>query len=109
MESGILELCRENGVGFIAFSPLAQGLLTDRYLNGIPDGSRMAKGRFLKKEMLTDELLNRLRQWKAEAQSKGMELSEMALEWIIQQQGVTSVLVGASSVAQLQQSLRIVK
>ncbi len=109
MDSGILDLCRENGVGFISFSPLAQGLLTDRYLNGIPDESRMAKGKFLKKEMLTEQLLTQLHQWNMEAQSKGMKLSEMALTWILERQGVTSVLVGASSVSQLQQSLHSIE
>lgn len=106
MESGILELCRENGVGFISFSPLAQGLLTDRYLNGVPEDSRMSKERNLKKEMLTDELLAQLRQWNEEAMSQGKTLAEMALAWILEQKGVTSVLIGASSVQQLQRNLR---
>lgn len=105
MESGILELCREHGVGFISFSPLAQGLLTDRYLNGIPEDSRMSKEHFLKKEMLTDALLAQLRQWNEEALSQGMTLAEKALRWILEQQGVTSVLVGASSVKQLQRNI----
>lgn len=105
MESGILELCREHGVGFISFSPLAQGLLTDRYLNGIPEDSRMSKEHFLKKEMLTDALLAQLRQWNEEALSQGRTLAEKALRWILEQQGVTSVLVGTSSVKQLQRNL----
>ena len=105
MESGILELCREHGVGFISFSPLAQGLLTDRYLNGIPEDSRMSKEHFLKKEMLTDALLAQLRQWNEEALAQGRTLAEMALRWILEQQGVTSVLVGASSVTQLQRNI----
>lgn len=107
--SGVLDLCREQGVGFISFSPLAQGLLTDRYLNGIPEGSRMSKGKFLKPEMLTDELLQTLRQYQTEAQVQGQSLAEWALRWILRQQGVTSVLVGASSVAQLQTNLRCVE
>ncbi len=105
MESGILELCREHGVGFISFSPLAQGLLTDRYLNGIPEDSRMSKEHFLKKEMLTDALLAQLRQWNEEALAQGRTLAEKALRWILEQQGVTSVLVGASSVKQLQRNI----
>lgn len=109
MEEGILDLCHQEGVGFIAFSPLAQGLLTDRYLNGIPTDSRMARGKFLRKEMLTDELLAQIRQWNAEAESKGMTLAEWALRWILEQQGITSVLVGASSVEQLDKNLRVVK
>ncbi len=107
--SGVLDLCREQGVGFISFSPLAQGLLTDRYLNGIPEGSRMSKGKFLRPEMLTDELLQTLRQYQTEAQAQGQSLAEWALRWILRQQGVTSVLVGASSVAQLQTNLRCVE
>ena len=109
MEQGILELCHQEGVGFIAFSPLAQGLLTDRYLKGIPNDSRMARGKFLRKEMLTDELLTQIQQWNAEAESKGMTLAEWALRWILEQQGVTSVLVGASSVEQLDKNLKVVR
>jgi len=108
IDEGILQLCHESGVGFIAFSPLAQGMLTDRYLNGIPQDSRMAKGTFLKEEMLTPELLQQLRQWNEEAQKKGESLAEMALAWILKQQGVTSVLVGASSTEQLARNLRCV-
>jgi len=108
MDEGTLQLCREEGVGFISFSPLAQGLLTGRYLNGIPEDSRMSKAKFLRPEMLTDELLAQLRQWNSEAEAKGQSLAEMALRWILQQQGVTSVLVGASSTAQLAQNLRCV-
>ncbi len=108
IDEGILQLCHESGVGFIAFSPLAQGMLTDRYLNGIPQDSRMAKGTFLKEEMLTPELLQQLRQWNEEAQKKGESLAEMALAWILKQKGVTSVLVGASSTEQLARNLQCV-
>lgn len=101
IEEGILQCCRDAGVGFIAFSPLAQGLLTNRYLNGIPQGSRMSKGAFLREEMLTPELLRQLRQWDAEAQQEGKSLAQKALAWILKQEGVTSVLVGASSKEQL--------
>ena len=109
IEEGILQLCHEAGVGFIAFSPLAQGLLTDRYLNGIPKDSRMSKGVFLREEMLTPELLAQLRQWNDEAQKKGESLAEKALAWILEQEGVTSVLVGASSTEQLARNLKVVK
>ena len=109
MESGILDFCADNGVGFISFSPLAQGLLTDRYLQGIPNDSRMSKGKFLKESMLTDELLANLQQWNAEALSKEMTLAEHALRWILEQRGVTSVLVGASSTSQLEKNLRCVR
>ena len=118
IDEGILRLCHEEGVGFIAFSPLAQGLLTGRYLNckstaegkvnGIPDDSRMSKNKFLRPEMLTDELLAKLHQWNSEAEANGQSLAEMALRWILNQQGVTSVLVGASSTRQLEQNLRCV-
>ena len=108
IEEGILQLCHENGVGFIAFSPLAQGLLTGRYLDGIPEGSRMSKNKFLRPEMLTDDLLAQLHEWNKEAESKGQSLAEMALRWILDQQAVTSVLVGASSPQQLEQNLRCV-
>lgn len=109
IEEGILQLCHEAGVGFIAFSPLAQGLLTDRYLNGIPKDSRMSKGVFLREEMLTPELLTQLRQWNDEAQKKGESLAEKALAWILEQEGVTSVLVGASSTEQLARNLKVVR
>ena len=108
-EEGILDFCAERGVGFISFSPLAQGLLTDRYLNGIPEDSRMSKGKFLKESMLTPELLRQLRQWNAEAQAEGRTLAEKALRWILEQRGVTSVLVGASSTRQLEKNLKAVR
>ncbi len=108
-QEGILDLCQQEGVGFISFSPLAQGLLTDRYLNGIPEGSRMTRGKFLKEEMLTDELLEQLRQWNSEAEQQGMTLAERALRWILEQKGVTSVLIGASSTGQLDRNLKCVR
>ena len=108
IEQGILDFCAQEGVGFIAFSPLAQGLLTDRYLNGIPSDSRMSKGKFLKESMLTPELLTQLREYNAQAQSQGKTLAESALAWILSQKGVTSVLVGASSTSQLEKNLRCV-
>lgn len=107
-ENGTLDYCHENGIGFISFSPLAQGLLTDRYLNGIPVDSRMAKEHFLKHSALTPELLEQLKQWNAEAGERGETLAEMALAWILHQKGVTSVLVGASSTAQLEKNMKCV-
>ena len=107
-EEGILQLCQEEGVGFISFSPLAQGLLTDRYLNGIPQDSRMSKGKFLRPDMLTEDVLQKITRWNEVAASRGETLAEMALGWILHQQGVTSVLVGASSTAQLEKNLRCV-
>ena len=106
IEQGILDFCAQEGVGFIAFSPLAQGLLTDRYLNGVPADSRMSKGKFLKESVLTPELLAQLREYNAQAQQEGKTLAESALAWILSQKGVTSVLVGASSTSQLEKNLR---
>lgn len=107
-EEGILDFCVEAGIGFISFSPLAQGLLTDRYLKGIPEDSRMSKGKFLKQEMLTPELMAKLQAYNSEAERQGQTLAERALAWILQQPGVTSVLVGASSTAQLEKNLKCV-
>ncbi len=108
LEGGTLDYCVEHGIGFISFSPLAQGLLTDRYLNGIPSDSRMAKEHFLKHSALTPELLEKLNKWNEEAGERGETLAEMALSWILQQKGVTSVLVGASSTEQLKNDLKSV-
>ncbi|MCR5513337.1 MAG: aldo/keto reductase [Prevotella sp.] len=108
-EEGILDFCAEAGVGFISFSPLAQGLLTDRYLQGIPEDSRMSKGIFLKEDMLTPELLAQLQAYNSEAASQGQTLAEMALAWVLRQPAVTSVLVGASSVTQLEKNLKCLK
>jgi L-glyceraldehyde 3-phosphate reductase len=108
MEEGILDFCAEEGVGFISFSPLAQGLLTDRYLNGVPADSRMSKGKFLKEEMLTPELLAKLKKYNEVATSRNETLAEMALAWILHQKAVTSVLIGASSVTQLEKNLKCV-
>lgn len=108
-DEGILDYCAEHGIGFISFSPLAQGLLTDRYLNGIPADSRMAKEHFLKHSMLTPELLAHLKQLNSQAAEQGKTLAEMALAWILQQKGVTSVLVGASSPEQLMKNLHAIK
>ena len=107
-QEGIIDYCAEHGIGFISFSPLAQGLLTDRYLHGIPEGSRMSKEKFLRHDMLTPELLEHLQQLNKQAEERGETLAEMALSWILQQKGVTSVLVGASSVEQLEKNLKCV-
>ena len=109
LEDGVLQYCHEHGIGFISFSPLAQGLLTDRYLSGdVPANSRMSKGQFLNADMLTPELLGQLRQWNDEAAAEDRSLAEHALRWILNQQGVTSVLVGASSVEQLSRNLKAI-
>lgn len=107
-QDGIIDYCAEHGIGFISFSPLAQGLLTDRYLHGIPEGSRMSKEKFLRHDMLTPELLEHLQQLNKQAEERGETLAEMALSWILEQKGITSVLVGASSVEQLEKNLKCV-
>lgn len=104
-ESGILQLCQERGVGFISFSPLAQGLLTDRYLQGIPQDSRMASKPCLPPSRLTPQLLEQLQMWNREAHSEGITLAQKALRWVLQHPQVTSVLIGASSTAQLDDNL----
>ena len=103
---GILNAVKENGSGFVAFSPLAQGLLTNRYLNGIPDNSRIARGGFLKKEALTPEVLGKIQALNERAAMRGQSLAEMALAWLLKNETVTSVIVGASSVEQLGDSLK---
>ena len=107
-EQGITDYCAAHGIGFISFSPLAQGLLTDRYLNGIPADSRMARGENLTKDALTPELLDRLRRLNDEAHGRGETLACRALKWVLEQKGVTSVLIGASSVAQLAENLKCI-
>ena len=107
MDNGILSFCREQGIGFIAYSPLAQGLLTDRYLDGIPADSRMAKEHFLTSDRRTPQLLSYLKDLQQEAASNNRTIAQEALRWVLAQQGVTSVIVGASSVAQLESNLQI--
>ncbi|WP_418992994.1 aldo/keto reductase [Alistipes sp.] len=104
--SGVLKLAAGSGAGFVAFSPLAQGLLTDRYLDGIPADSRMAAGGSLRREILTEALLNRIRGLNGIARQRGQTLAQMALAWLVNDERVTSVLVGASSTAQLADNLR---
>lgn len=109
VEEGITAFCQQEGVGFISFSPLAQGLLTDRYLNGIPEDSRMQREKFLRREMLTDDLLRHLHQLNNEAAAQGQSLAEYALSWVLKHRGITSVLIGASSTKQLERNLMALK
>jgi L-glyceraldehyde 3-phosphate reductase len=106
---GILDQAKNNGVGFIAFSPLAQGLLTDRYRDGVPGNSRMARNFFLKKEHLTPELAHKIRKLSDLAHERGQSLAEMALAWILKDDLVTSVIVGTSSVEQLETNLNAIR
>lgn len=108
-DEGILAGAKAAGSGFIAFSPLAQGLLTDRYLYGIPADSRVARGGYLKKEQLTEETLSKVRRLDEVARRRGQTLAEMALAWLLKDDLVTSVIVGASSVEQIERNLKAVK
>lgn len=102
VEEDLLDLLTEKGVGSIAFSPLAGGQLTDRYLNGIPADSRAASGsRFLNPDQLTEEKLEKVRQLNHIAEKRGQKLSQMALAWVLRGDRVTSVLIGASKISQL--------
>jgi L-glyceraldehyde 3-phosphate reductase len=104
-EEGLLDALGELGVGCIAFSPLAQGMLTDRYLDGIPKGSRAARAESLTPEMLSDDALGRIRALNEIAQARGQSLAQMALAWTLRDARVTSALVGASSVEQLEENI----
>ena len=104
-ESGILGQAADNGVGFTAFSPLEQGILTARYLNGIPEGSRATKSRFLTADRITPELVSRIRQLNEIAAQRGQSLAQMALSWLLKDSRVTSVIIGSSSVGQISDSL----
>ncbi|HAS1311000.1 TPA: L-glyceraldehyde 3-phosphate reductase [Enterobacter bugandensis] len=101
-EEGLLDVLQEKGVGCIPFSPLAGGQLTNRYLNGIPADSRAASGsQFLNPEQITEGKLEKVRQLNALAESRGQKLSQMALAWVLRHEEVTSVLIGASKTAQI--------
>ncbi len=102
IEPEVLDICGKEGLGIIAFSPLGQGMLTDRYLNGIPEDSRAAKDGFLKRDFINEENLARVRGLNAIAQRRGQTLAAMALAWVLRDERVTSALIGASSVAQLE-------
>ncbi|HEY0402884.1 MAG TPA: aldo/keto reductase, partial [Blastococcus sp.] len=102
---GLLDVLEDVGAGCIAFSPLAQGMLTGKYLDGIPEGSRATRGTSLSTDFLTDEALGHIRALNAIAQQRGQSLAQMALAWVLRDRRVTSALIGASSVAQLDQNL----
>lgn len=104
-KEGIVRQAKENGVGFTAFSPLEQGILTDRYLNGIPEGSRASIGKFLKPERITPELVAKLERLNAVASKRGQTLTQMSLAWLLKDCSVASVIIGSSSVGQIRDSL----
>jgi len=106
IEDGLLDVLEKEGTGCICFSPLAQGLLSGRYLDGkIPEGSRASKGGFLKASSITPQLLEKLNALNGVAQNRGCSLSTLAILWILRDRRNTSVLIGASSSAQLKENL----
>jgi L-glyceraldehyde 3-phosphate reductase len=108
IEDGLLDVLGEEGVGCIVFSPLAQGMLTDRYLNGIPEGSRASHPGSLSRDMLSDQNLEKVRALNRIAERRGQSLAQMAIAWTLRDPRVTSALVGASSVTQLEANLAAV-
>ena len=109
-KDGLKEYAAKNGIGLITFSPLAQGLLTDRYLNGIPADSRVrTDGRFLNESAITPEYINKARALDKLAKERGQTLAQMALSWILKDGDITSVLVGASKVSQIADDVSIIK
>jgi L-glyceraldehyde 3-phosphate reductase len=109
VENGLLDVLETNGVGFVAFSPLAQGLLTDRYLQGIPSGSRASKAHFLKPENITPLLIAAISELNVMAMQRNQTLAQMATAWLLRDQRVTSVIVGVSSVKQLNDNIETLK
>ncbi len=106
VEDGLLEVLQQEGIGAIVFSPLAQGLLTNRYLKGIPDGSRASRRvSYLRPEEVTDEVVARVRKLNVIAQKRGQSMAQMAIAWVLRQAAVTSALVGASSVEQIENNV----
>ena len=105
IEERLLDVLGDEGIGCIAFSPLAQGLLTNRYLNGIPEGSRASRDSSLSLDLLSKENLDRVRGLSGIAEQRGQKISQLALAWALRDARVTSVLVGASSVAQLEENV----
>ncbi|ADQ19178.1 L-glyceraldehyde 3-phosphate reductase [Leadbetterella byssophila] len=109
-ENGLLDVLKEKGIGCIPFSPLAQGLLTHKYLNGIPEDSRAAKSTgFLQKEEVTPETIQKIQKLNEVAQRRGQTLAQMAISWLLKDPRITSVLIGASRTSQLLDSLEALK
>ncbi|TFC88707.1 L-glyceraldehyde 3-phosphate reductase [Cryobacterium sinapicolor] len=105
VEDGLLDTLDDLGVGCIAFSPLAQGLLTDRYLNGVPEGSRASQAGSMSRDMVNDATVGRIRALTEIADARGQSLAQLALSWVLRRDTVTSALVGASSVKQLESNI----
>jgi L-glyceraldehyde 3-phosphate reductase len=102
VENGLLDVLEQVGAGCICFSPLAQGVLTDRYLGGVPEGSRAAVGRFLRSDSLTDAVMDQVKALNELAAGRGQSLAQLALAWVLRDSRMTSAIIGASSVAQLE-------
>ncbi|OWJ68581.1 L-glyceraldehyde 3-phosphate reductase [Inquilinus limosus] len=109
IEDGLLDTLEDLGIGCIAFSPLAQGMLTSKYLDGVPEDSRAKRGRSLQSRLLSEGNIARIRELNAIAQRRGQTLAQMALSWVLRDPRVTSALIGARSVAQLDDSLDALK
>jgi L-glyceraldehyde 3-phosphate reductase len=109
IEHGVLDVLGNEGVGSIVFSPLAQGLLSDRYLHGIPEDSRAARNFFLKKDQIDDHRLNQIRGLNEIAEQRGQSLAEMAVAWVLRDPRVTSALVGTSKVEQVDDNVAALK
>ena len=105
IERGLLDVLAREGVGAIVFSPLAQGLLTDKYLHGVQDDSRVRRGNYFSAEMITDEVLQRVAALNEIARRRGQTLAQLAISWALRDERVTSALLGASSVSQLEQNV----
>ena len=105
IEEDLLDVLGEEGVGCIAFSPLAQGMLTNKYLNGVPEGSRASQGKSLSPDLLTEQNLTHVRALNDIAEQRGQSLAQLALAWVLRDERVTSALIGASSVKQLEDSV----
>ncbi|MEJ2617604.1 MAG: aldo/keto reductase, partial [Ignavibacteriaceae bacterium] len=106
VEDGLLDVLEKEGIGSIVFSPLAQGLLTDRYLKGVPDDSRAGKkGTFLKRESITEELIQKIKKLNNIAKKRNQSLAQMAIAWVLRKPAVTSALIGASKVSQIEDAV----
>jgi L-glyceraldehyde 3-phosphate reductase len=105
IEEGLLDVLAREGIGCIAFSPLAQGLLTGKYLNGVPEGSRATQNGSLSSDQLTEQTLDHIRALSQLAERRGQSLAQLALSWVLRDPRVTSALIGASSVQQLEENL----
>lgn len=105
VEDGLLDVLGSEGIGAIAFTPLAQGLLTDRYLQGVPAGSRASKAVFLKTSDITEGRLKQIRALNKLAAERGQSLAQMALAWVLRDGRMTSALIGASRVEQIEQNV----